>query len=237
MVYSYKEYKPVFDTPIKRQQEIDVARKIIDLLNEGKYDNLEEFMSKNATFKDFLNKSEMDVVIKRFGNTMSEDDFKKVLDNFKILTKEKNDFQKDNIKTTNIDDKQFVSLKNNENSYILDNSSSKNDIEKQMADIQQNSESFQTSDVKKNTENMFKELGNTKKGTLNLQYLDGINVQSLNEEEKNIYDTAVWYQENINKRLRLDVKKQVIVDDENNIMRIEKIDGRYNIRKDENQVE
>ena len=57
MVYSYKEYKPVFDTPIKRQQEIDVARKIIDLLNEGKYDNLEEFMSKNATFKDFLNNS------------------------------------------------------------------------------------------------------------------------------------------------------------------------------------
>ena len=34
MLYNFKEYKAVFDTPIKRSQELAISRKIMDLLNK-----------------------------------------------------------------------------------------------------------------------------------------------------------------------------------------------------------
>ena len=47
MIYNLKEYELIFDTPMKRQQELAVARKIMNLLNKNKYDNLEEFKNKD----------------------------------------------------------------------------------------------------------------------------------------------------------------------------------------------
>ena len=56
MIYNFKEYIPSFDTPMKRQQEIAISRKIMDLLNKNKYDNLEEFIAKNSNYQNFLKK-------------------------------------------------------------------------------------------------------------------------------------------------------------------------------------
>ena len=75
MVYNFKEYKPVFDTPMKRQQELVISRKIMDLLNKNKYDDLEEFITKNPNYQDFLKKNDMQTVIKHFGNTLKEEDY------------------------------------------------------------------------------------------------------------------------------------------------------------------
>ena len=110
MTYNFKEYKPIFDTPMKRQQELAISRKIMDLLNKNKYDNLEEFIVKNTNYQDFLKKNDMQTVIKHFGNTIIEEDYIKILENLRTLTKEKMSFEKDNIKTTNIDNKEFNSF-------------------------------------------------------------------------------------------------------------------------------
>ena len=53
MTYNFKEYKTTFDTPMKRQQEVAIARKIMDILNKNKYDDLEEFITKNGNYQDF----------------------------------------------------------------------------------------------------------------------------------------------------------------------------------------
>ena len=185
MVYNFKEYKAVFDTPMKRQQELAIARKIMDLLNKNKYDNLEEFITKNGNYQDFLKHNNMQIVIKHFGNTLKEEDYIKILENLRTLTIEKQKFEKENIKTVNIDDKQFNSFKGQDKTYFIDNSGENKSLEEQMKDLQSTQQKFQTPDQKQNTENMFKEL-EKKKDTLNLQYLHDINYDLLSNEEKRI---------------------------------------------------
>lgn len=236
MIYNFKEYKPIFDTPMKRQQELAISRKIMDLLNKNKYDDLEEFITKNGNYQDFLKKNGMQTIIKHFGNTLKEDDYIELLENLRKLTKTKKDFEKENIKTTNIDDKQFNSFKGENKTYFIDNSKNDKSIEDQMKDLQTTQQDFQTTDQKQNTENMFKELERKKEG-LNLNYLHQINYELLNNEEKLLFQIANDYQQNIDGTIRIDLKKGIIVDKLDNIMKIEKNNGEFSIIKNENGVQ
>lgn len=235
MVYNFKEYKPIFDTPMKRQQELAIARKIMDLLNKNKYNNLEEFIKRNDSYQNFLKNNHMDTVVKHFGNTLNEEDFKRILENLNVLTNTKQDFEKENIKTTNIDDKEYNSFKGENKTYFIDNSRTDKSIEEQMQDLQHTQQEFQTNDIKKNTENMFKELEKSKKESFKLQYLNEINVQELNYEERELFNIALLYQQDLNQVIRIDLKKQIIVDEEDNIMRIQKENGEFTIIKEENE--
>ena len=236
MVYNFKEYKPVFDPPMKRQQELVISRKIMDLLNKNKYDDLEKFIAKNSNYQDFLKKNNMSTVIKHFGNTLKEEDYIKILENLRLLTKTKKDFEQENIKTTNFDDKQFNSFKGQEKTYFIDSSGDKKTIEEQMKDLQPTQEQFQTSNQKQNTENLFKKL-ETKKEGLNLHYLNDINYDSLNNEEKLLFQIAQNYQSGIEGVIRVDLKKGIIVDEIDNIMKIEEVNGEFTITKNENGIE
>ena len=236
MVYSFKEYKPTFDTPMKRQQELAISRKIMDLLNKNKYDNLEEFIAKNSNYQDFLKKNNMSTVIKHFGNTLKEEDYIKILENLRTLTKTKKDFEQENIKTTNLDNKQINSFKGEDKTYFIDNSDSNKTIEEQMKDMQSTSEEFQTADQNKNTENMFKKL-EEKKDVLNLYYLNEINYDLLNNEEKVLYQIANNYQQGIEGVIRVDLKKGIIVDELDNISKIEEVNGEFTIIKEDNGIE
>ena len=208
----------------------------MDLLNKNKYDNLEEFLTKNSNYQDFLKTNNMSTVIKHFGNTLREEDFVKILENLRVLTKTKKEFEQENIKTTNIEDKQFNSFKGQEKTYFIDNSDDKKSIEEQMKDLQPTQEQFQTSDQKQNTENLFKEL-ETKKESLNLHYLNDINYASLNNEEKLLFQIAENYQQGIEGLIRVDLKKGIIVDELDIIMKIEEVNGEFTITKNENGIE
>lgn len=236
MVYIFKEYKTTFDTPMKRQQELAISRKIMDLLNKNKYDDLEEFIKNNNNYQDFLKNNNMQTVIKHFGNTLKEEDYIKILENLRNLTKTKKEFETENVKTTNLDDKQFNSFKGEDKTYFIDNSNSNKTIEEQMKDLQLTSEEFQTTDQKKNTEKMFKELEEKKDG-LKLYYLNEINYDLLNNEEKVLFQIANNYQQGIEGVIRVDLKKGIIVDELDNIARIEEINGEFTIKKDENGIE
>ena len=236
MTYNFKEYKTTFDTPMKRQQEIAIARKIMDILNKNKYDDLEEFITKNGNYQDFLKKHDMETVIKHFGNTLIEEDYLKIIENLRTLTKTKKDFEKENIKTTNIEDKQFNTFEGDDKTYFIDNSRANKSIEEQMKDLQNTQRDFQTSDIKKNTENMFKELEKLKE-TLDLHYLHEFNYDLLNNEEKELFNIVDNYQQNRSDVLRIDLKKGVIVDEQNNISKIEKINGEFQIKSDDNSLE
>ena len=90
MVYNFKEYKAIFDTPMKRSQELAVSRKVMDLLNKNKYDSLEEFISKNTNYQNFLKNNRMENVVKHFGNTLTEEDYTRILE--KSINKNKAGF-------------------------------------------------------------------------------------------------------------------------------------------------
>ena len=233
MVYNFKEYKALFDTPAKRQQELAIARKIMDLLNKNKYDNLEVFIDKNRNYQDFLKNNNMTNVVKHFGNTLKEDDYNRILENLKLLSITKQSFNKDIIKTTNIDDKQFNTLEGQDKTYFINNSDSHKTIEEQMNDLQPTEEQFQTSDPNKNTENLFKEL-ERRKQSLNPLLLSDINYYELNDNQRELFQIAYNYQQSINSTIKLDLNNQVMVDAENNIIKITKQNGETKIQKEDN---
>ncbi len=232
MVYNFKEYKPVFDTPLKVEQELAVSRKIMDLLNKNRYNDLEDFISKNSSYQNFLNNNQMENVVKHFGNSLNEADYVIILNNLRSLTKTKKEFEKENIKTTNFDDKEYNSFSGGDKTYFLDNSVSDKSIEEQMKDLQNSSDSFQTSDIRKNTENMFKSLEENTKEGLNLLYLSQINFDSLSLEEKELYSIAADYQNSLNEPIRIDLKRGIIVDGKDNIMKLKKENGEFSIIDD-----
>ncbi len=236
MVYNFKEYKAIFDTPMKRSQELAASRKVMDLLNKNKYDSLEEFISKNTNYQNFLKNNRMENVVKHFGNTLTEEDYTRILENMRVLTKTKQDFEKENIKTTKIDNKEYNSFKGDDKSYFIDNSDKNKSIEEQMKDLQSERESFQTSNIRENTENMFKELESRDDG-FNLNYLSEINYDMLNNEEKELYGIALMYQQDKSDPIRVDLNKGIIVDKDNNIAKIQKENGEFIIKGDENTKE
>ena len=198
MTYNFKEYNTVFDTPMKIQQELAISRKIMDLLNKNKYDNLESFIEKNKTYQDFLKNSNMQTVIKHFGNTLSEEDYIKIIENLRRLSMNKQNFEKENIKTTNIDNKEFNSFKSTDGkTYYIDNTGSNKKIEEQMEALQPTQEIFQTSDINKNTENLFEEL-DQKKENFNPIPLNQIEFDKLTNKEKMLFQAAYNYQQTNN---------------------------------------
>ena len=100
MVYIYKEYTHIFDTPAKMEQESVIVNKIMELLNKNKYDNIYDFINRNQTYQDFLKNNELENVVRHFGNTLNEADFKMIQDAMVKLTEKKRTFEKENIKTS-----------------------------------------------------------------------------------------------------------------------------------------
>lgn len=236
MVYNYKkDYKHIFDTPAKMEQESVVVNKIMELLNINKYDNIYDFINKNQTYQDFLKNHELENVVRHFGNTLSEQDFKDIQSEMVRVTERKKSFEKDDIKTTHIDDKEYVSQQGQEKTFFLDNSGSNMSIERQMEELQGTEEKFQTTDAKQNTENMMRELEENKKESLNLQYIKDINVDSLNDRQREVLRVAANYQLNMANPIRVDLDRELIVDKFDNIMRIEQNDGEFTIVGDDNQ--
>jgi len=248
MLYDIREYTKQFspetnaslETKAQADKDMGLAGIIIILLNEKKYDSLEDFIKRNSTYQDFLKNNNYDTVVQHFGmynkNKITEENFIRVLSNLRQLTSTMQSYNKENIKTTNIGNEQYITYKSEDKTYFIDNSRTDKTIEEQMRDLQPIQQDFQTSDQKKNTENMFKELERKKEG-LNLNYLNEINYDLLNNEEKLLFQIAKNYQQGINGTIRVDLKKGIIIDEFDSIMKIEETDGEFTITKNENDVE
>ena len=76
-----------------------------------------------------------------------------------------------------------------------------------------------------------------KKEGLNLNYLHEINYDLLNNEEKLLFQVANDFQQSIDEVIRVDLKKGIIVDEQDNIMEIAKNNGEFSIIKEENGVQ
>lgn len=239
MKYNYKQdFKHIFDTPAKMEQESVVVSKIMELLNKGKYDNIYDFVSKNPTYQDFLKKHSLENVVRHFGNTLSEEDFKKIQSELVKITEKKKSFEKENLKTTNIGDHQYITYEGTEKTVFLDNTHTKDNmsIERQLEVLQPTQQEFQTTNATQNTDKMIDELEESKKESFNLQYLKDVNIDNLSERKKQILEVAKHYQLNVSMPIRIDLEREVIVDELNSIMKIEQVNGEFVILgKDNNQ--
>ena len=230
MIYNYKkDYKHIFDTPAKMEQESVIVNKIIDLLNKKKYDNIYDFISKNHTYQNFLKNNNLVTVVKHFGNTLSEEDFIKIQNELVKITELKKSTDKKEIKTTNIDDKEFVTYNGIDKNFYLDNSYSSLSIEREMEEMQKTQNEFQTIDTKKNTQNIMEELKNEKKQSLNFKYIHEFNIDNLSKEEKELFYTISNYQLNNPTPIRVDLERGLLIDSQDNIMYITNNDGIYSI--------
>jgi len=233
MKYNYKtDYEHIFDTPAKMEQESVIANKIMDLLNKNKYDNINDFINKNPSYQDFLKNNNLVTVVKHFGNTLTEEDYRLIQEKMIKISKLKKSFDQENIKTTNLDEKEYISYKSSEKTYFLDNSNSNITIERQLEELQKTEQKFQTTNTEKNTENMMKELEKNKKESLNLQNLNQINVEKLNESEKNIVDNLKQDELLANENVRVDLDNNVMVNTNDDIMKLTYVDGNINIEGD-----
>ena len=247
MLYGINEYRSNFSAnphdklsnKVQAVREIELASVIINEFKRKKYDSLDEFIKRNPNYQEFLKNINSSPLALHFLNlkTLKEENYVNVLNNLRILTKLKQEFEKENNKTTNIDDKQYNSFKGEDKTYFIDNSGTDKPIEDQMKDIQPTQQDFQTTDQKKNTENMFKELEKSKKESLKLNYLNEINYDLLNNEKKELFKTAYDYQQNNPGTIRVDLEKGIIVDELDTIMKIEKNNGEFAIVKDGDTIE
>ena len=238
MKYNYRQdYTHIFDTPAKMEQESVVVSKIMELLNDNKYDNIYDFITKNPTYQDFLKKHDLENVVKHFGNTLNEEDFKRIQSEMVKVTEKKKSFEEDNIKTTTIGEEQFVTYEGADKTTFLDNTHTKDNmsIKRQLEELQPTQREFQTTDEKQNTDRMMQELEDSKKETLGFRTIKEIDPTSLNEKQNDIFRVAANYQLNFETELRVDLERNLIVDRNNNIMKIEEHDGQYIILGDNSE--
>lgn len=230
MKYKFNEYEYAMDTPNKRLEEKAIVERIMLILNENKsFNSLDDFLNRNKTIDEFKSNNNMDVVLKHFGNNITQEDYEKIINSLKKLTEQKLSFDKEEIRTSTIEDKEYVAYKGKDENIYLNNSYSDKSIEEQMKDLQKENSDLQTSDIKENTERIMQEMKKDKKIELTLRYLNEINYEVLNEEQQQLFKFVFDYQKKLNELIRVDLDEKVMVDNSDNIIKIEKIDGEFKI--------
>lgn len=231
MEYKFEEYERVIDTPKKKLEERAIVEKIISLLNKNKFKSIDDFCKENSDYVNFKKNNDMENVLKHFGNKLNQNEYDMIIQSLRKMIKNKSTFDTNEIKTTNIDDKQYVSYEGKDENYYLNNSFSNESIEKQMDDIQKQMSSLQTSNPKENTDLIMKEMKKNKKISLILRYLNEINFEILTEEQQDLFKFAFEYQQKNDGLIRIDLDEKVMVDEDDNIMKIDKVDGNFVINK------
>lgn len=227
MEYKFKEYERAIDAPTKKIEERAIVEKIMSILNENKkYSSLEDFYNANSTIDEFKKNNEMENVLKHFGNKINQSEYEKIINNLKKLTEQKLSFDKDDINISQIDDKKYVTYEGKDEKFYLNDSYTDIGIDQQLSNLQKESTEFQTADTKENTELLMKEMKKNKKMDLILRYLNEINYEVLNEEQQELFKFAFEYQKNSTGLIRIDLDEKIMVDEEDNIIKLEKIDGK-----------
>lgn len=234
MEYKFEEYDRVMDTPNRSLEERAIVEKIMSILNSNKkYSSLEEFYKANLTIDEFKKNNDMENVLKHFGNKLNQEDYEKIITSLRKLTVQKLDFDKNGINTTSIGDKEYITYEGKDEKFYLNNSYSNTTIEEQLKNLQQESSEFQTADIKENTNRLMKEIKEKKKIDLILRYLNEINYEVLNENQQKLFKFAFDYQQNTTGLIRIDLDEKVMVDEDDNIMKIDELDGKLVITKED----
>lgn len=209
----------------KEMEMLIVENRIKKLIEkDSTVTDIDDAIKKFGNFQIFKEKNNLTNVFGRNNNPMNNEDYLKVLDKLKKFYDNQKQFNEENIKTTNIDDKNIITYKDGNNNVILDNSYSKKEVNEQLKDLQKTNSDFRTQNLNTNTNNMMKHMKEEKKEEIKPKLLKEININSLGEEEKKLYTTALLFQEQIHKPIKIDMYRKLIFDNDNNVYSMEKRD-------------
>ena len=124
MIYNEKEYYPEFSVDLKtinkNVQSRQIVLKIFEMLNSKKFSSFEDFVQKNSTLEQFIRNNSLNslsvnrnivgsISLRHFMGSLTEEDYKMIMDSIMKLTKAKRDYDKDNIKVTRTNETNAVS--------------------------------------------------------------------------------------------------------------------------------
>ena len=233
MKYSLKEYTCVFDTPLKKRIEEIIVEKIMSLLNNNVYNSIEDFYGSNNQYDSFAKNNNMANVLAHFKREMNDSDYVEIINNLKKLENTKQSFDANGIRTTWVGDKEIASYTSSETNevktpYYFDNTGSTLSIDEQLHSMQPTSTTFQTSDPKENTQNMFKEMNESKKISINFipikEIIDKLDTLSFEDREKimNIVDA-----EQDIENIRVDLANNLFITQDGIPKSIESLNGDF----------
>lgn len=209
----------------KEMEMLIVENKIKKLIEKDPtVTDIDYAIKKFGNFQIFKEKNNLTNVFGRNNNPMNNEDYLKVLDKLKKFYDNQKQFNEESIKTSSIDNKNIITYKDGDNNVILDNSYSKKEVNEQLKDLQKTNSDFRTQNLNTNTNNMMKHMKEEKKEEIKPKLLKEININSLGEEEKKLYTTALLFQEQIHKPIKIDMYRKLIFDNDNNVYSMEKRD-------------
>lgn len=207
----------------KEMEMLIVENKIKKLIeNDPTIADIDEAIKKFGNFQFFKEKNKLTNVFGRNNNPMTNEDYLKVLEKLKKFYDKQKQFNKNNIKTTSVNDKKIVTYTKDNKNVILDDSYNKKTFEDQLKGLQKTNSNFRTQDLKTNTNNMMNHMQKEVKVEIKPKLLKQINTSFLNEEERKIYASALLFQEQIHNPVKIDINRKLIFDNDNNVYSIEK---------------
>lgn len=223
MHYSIKEYKYVFDTPAKRQQELAIVSKIMFLLNNKAFSSLDDFMNKIKSYNMFLDQNKMSIVMKHFGsfgNELKEEDYQRILNQMKMLTLDKKSFSMENVRTANLLDEKYnvYTDKNGETTIMED--ASKHNLNTQFERMQQENTKYQSANKDSNTKKMIKDFDKNIKESIKPIPLLSINKEDLTYLQNMVLHAAFDYELDHSEKLSIDFERGIVVDSKGNLYKL-----------------
>ena len=231
-IYKLNEYSGKF-TGNKGSEENAIVAIMMKLLNDNKFDNIDDLLRYNGnSLRTFLKNNNRDVVPLHYGANIKESDFEEIVKNFKEMVNNKMQFEDSKIHELNFDNKDYVEY----DGHVIDNSLAERSISDEFKYMQRESTEYQSFNAMNNADNMANEVINDKKREVEFTDLDLINRSSLNEKEQKIYDAALVDQHlnDINKQVSLE--DGLTIDENNNVSQLTEKNGNVSIDDNENEI-
>lgn len=233
MTYNIREYKGSF-TGNKGSEENAIVAIIMNLLNKQKYDSIDDVLNYNGhSLKNFLKNNNRDTIPLHYGQNIKDDDFKLIIQNFKKMVEEKLQFDKESVKTTNFEDKQYIKYGDK----VIDNSHSARSIEEEMKYIQEENADYQSLNQQENTEKIMKEITDYRKHEVEFRDLDSINRDDLNKEDQRKVDTALIEQHISGENKQISLEENLTKNEENELKQFETENNVAKINSEEGSIE
>ena len=229
LVYDYKkDYLYADKTDIKRispakyRQKQTVMKNIMELLNKKEYSSIEDFYQNNNNLQDFIKKHLKKTDLATNEPPLNEEDYAKIIENMKTISSRKKSIDANKVQTTKIDKNEYSSMIIDGEHKDIKNTANLSTYERMQALQRESSATqFHTVDPAKNAENLYKEIQSESKEITALP-LQEIDFASLNQDEKELYISALEYELSNHTPIKLNLNEGIIKDEKNNTMKIVK---------------
>ena len=202
----------------KGSEELAIVAIIMNLLNNNKFDNIDDALKYNGNdFATFMKNNRRDNIPFHYGRNIKDDDFKLIVSNFKKMDEDKLKIDKENIHEHNFENKEYVEY----DGRVMDNSLKERSIEDELKNMQQENPEYQSFDAKENTQKMMKEELDYNKREVNFNSLDEIDRNKLNADEQKLYDAVLIDEHTSGKNKEVSFEDMLTKDENNNINQLE----------------